>query len=561
MQDRGGNGQSRDSVFRRMGRKNIATGIFLRGHQHKLFALAGIGYTVTGKTYRVCLPESGTSNKAIPSVDANFLLEEKKRLLANGSDKEKYFLAELLRSTGKNEDAYEIAQTIADTYIRKSSIRSSYEEYYLSNNREKVLEAARLLNTAESPSGGDNSGGIGKAQWYAASIPEAKILVRKPTPLAYELAMQIKDNKSRFKTLLAIYNSAKKIEHIAFPGCRHSTFSCVEQEMIQIAEKEDDSFSRDYMYGQIAKLEAEAGNDAAAKATYDKIQNPDKTVCHFDMCFNSIATPPKSGDPYCAKTTDDLKNLSDQEITKVANCQYKSGAYDQYLGKPESLEGQARNAYFLALTLALQKDGNYPQALQAAASINDTEKKVKAVQNMWPPIMPIDGLLDMENLQREEERGAKREQFITAMLQSPHFQNDKDVWRGLLEFIQFTYWNKFDTRIKMTAEQEKRWEENTWSIVETILQKMPNLNPANCKSRDFYLFENQCELQTLVVRKKYQEAMQLFDESHKALAARAILFERFMSESKNFRDSMNSGFSFDYIFDHGRECPIKRSKD
>ncbi len=506
-------------------------------------------YNPSVRVFGDCLSDNAIVS--ISSEDQKYLLQQKDAQLQHPEDNKAYFLAFLLRKSGNNDAAYQLSQKISEPFLRTSALRASYNDFYLAANRDKFMDAAKQLDVFGAPPASGPPNAWPPTQWYATTIAEVVVLKNHPTPLAYELVMKMKNDKTRFVSLLALYQASKD-KNISMPGCKDTLFECVEKELSSVASKESDDFARDFMYGRIVDLQKEAGHDDAAKKIFSKIKAPDQFVCYYDMCQNGFVASPGPTKADCAKKPDDVASVS---------CRYMSGAYLQDLENPK-LTGAARDSYIKELVPMLERDKKYSDLINAASKFSDPTAAEETVFRAWQRVARLH--LDFGFLERDPDRFSRRTEFIDDLLKNPTFAKSDALWERIVNDVEFAYWNGFylgsGVGGGVTPAQKKQGTEEVWNLVADIRSKRPGIKYGDCAPAKLGHFPKECEARRLIAQGKNEDALRLVDDpSNKmafAMVANIIIFERFVAGNKNYRNATNSGFLFSYATDMGSGCPV-----
>lgn len=461
----------------------------------------------------------------VSEADRAYLLREAQAQMRHPEDNKAPFLAMLLRRAGEKDAAFELAKKISDATLRDDALRASYNDFYRSGNREKFLEAAQALDVVDAPPASGAPNTWPPVQWYAQPIAEVEVLKEKPTPLAYELVMRMKNDRTRFTGLLALYRAAKE-KDIAMPGCAARTVDCVIVELLKIADRHQDEAARDFMYGRIVELQQAAGeNDAAAK-TYEKIKHPDEFTCYYDSCQMQVVASPGPAAAECAKQPENLQGVP---------CRYASGAYLRDLESADFTPAN-RDAYIKELLPLLERDGKYPQLLAAAEKMSDPRQAEELVFRTWQRVMRV--YLDRHE-NHDSGRFKARREFMDALFANSFFAKRDALWDRIITGVEFAYWNGFYLGVDMPPQERRADTQEVWALAKWIREKHPGIRPGDCSPARLGHFDNECEVRRLIAQGEEQSALQLAarDPSGLALpmAANVILNERFGAENLNYR--------------------------
>lgn len=241
-------------------------------------------------SFRACLPAKASPDGERERAFLDSVIAD------NSATSNPILRAGILEVFQQNDAALQILKTMSDKLvIQQKSISVAlpiYETYYLAQNSDKTMDVVAYMGTLQKdPESTTLAEAKGPPVWWVKSLPEIRILQEKPTPLAFTLVQQIRNEKARFKALQDIFLNPESHDVEGFPNCTGTTRQCMMAAMEKIAETEPDEATRDTMYGLLSEM-ARLINDAASQQKFlKKIIQTDRSQCVYDACNRRTIIP------------------------------------------------------------------------------------------------------------------------------------------------------------------------------------------------------------------------------------------------------------------------------
>lgn len=504
---------------------------------------------------RTCM--RGSEAQPLPSPDnVNFLTDTAKDQ-ENKNKNTAYFAAAILQGLDKTDEAVLVSQTIQNQFLRKQSLMLSLQNYYADGLREKVLETDSLIESSDSPQK--------KPEMESHDKRLGNLIASNdPSSLSYELAMMIEDPGIRFDALKKIYTSKNDFGKNFPPGCEGGKYQCVFDEMTRIAKSTESAELRDRMYFTVSSMQVHEGLFDDALKSYAEIQGPASPSCSKGACEYLLSRIPACMEAF-PKQIPGLSTRAD--LQKIANCHYVSQYYKTYIASGDLFATMNHhqqmyilgNDYLVALAQNLGRDDHFEESISIAAKIDNPVIRREVIINLW---QENEHPFPRHHAVYEEVTGKRlegRTKILKALLGTPIFLNDQDLWDRMAQYTMFQFWTHYSERITASAEEERNWSKPLWEIMDMIEREKPHTKEANCSPQSFRNFDGECGVRTLAVKGREQDAVNYAKISEKYNAARIILFERFMAQGDKFRNAMNDGFAFPYISSRANRCPLSRN--
>ncbi|WP_435640269.1 hypothetical protein [Micavibrio aeruginosavorus] len=444
-------------------------------------------------------------------------------------DNTTFLMAQILQDAGQNDASVALARNTQDTKLKRNALVGAYNNYYRAGDREKTLKLATEFDLLNNNPDKRNSA-LHRNMTYL--LDEFNDLYKNPTPLAYELAMMVKDQGTRFNVISNIYMSRNKTSDIKFPSCDKEEKYCVLHEMQKIASDTQKNTDRDYMMKIIKNVK---NNPLPLHQNPKKVEeNPAKCLDTYPREILGLSTT--------------------RDVEKMAKCHYRSGHYETYMASdhfkslPEIAPSirRLKNAYFGGIAWEMNRDKKTENSYVVASMISDPLVRREIVLHLWNNNTSSfqRGATDADKKYSEYEE--TRALALSTIMATSALQSDQDLLDSIFRSNIYSYWRQYDTRPYITAQQEAVWTKPIFDTYTAILNAHTHTLNKKCSPKSFRDFHRECDVRRMAALGQYQEAINAAGIENKGEAARIILFEKFMKDDL-FRQSISVRGAFPYL--------------
>ena len=363
------------------------------------------------------------------------------------NDWQKSIQAFFLLKSNKLDEAFTIGRSINHTQMKYETLLPILQYSALLNDTSKAQAIFNELGGADYkiiPIG--NPWGATHDQWYGGTLDNKKIYEEGPPGLAYILALQIKDEKTRFMALIAILNKNKVDSPIAGTNCHLPLQDCIHKEAQAIIQAQENVHDKDIMLEMLARAIGGKGEFQKFSELAAQISNPKASRCHFDMC-DTLGSGIEGAlkHPDCEKnlglfpsiTSDKIlftsKGISNKSI-HLATCYKSSGKYQDLLNSGE-LSIRDKDVYLDFLSQRFFWDHNYDEAIRLAAQISNEDLRRKRLWVFYNNQTSRYTLISSDNKKKRQAALDNINHFIETMQTNPATSHDVGLWAYIVQSL------------------------------------------------------------------------------------------------------------------------------